>query len=108
MPMISMACRIKLNDNKDIADVRITVGPAGPVPYLAESAMEVLAGGPATDVQFRQAAKAVLSDVTFRSSKYRASREYREEMIRTHLPRVLTRATERAISGRAVPQGVGL
>jgi CO/xanthine dehydrogenase FAD-binding subunit len=108
LPMISMACRLKLDENKHIESIRITVGPAGPVPYLAEAAMEVLTGGPAEKQQFDQAADAVLSAVTFRSSKYRASREYREEMIRAHLPVVLARATERAITGQAVPQGVGL
>ena len=108
LPMISMACRIKLDQTKQIETVRITVGPAGPVPYLAETAMQILTSGPAVKEQFDQAAAAVLSQVTFRSSKYRASREYREEMIRTHLPAVLARATQRAITGHAVPEGVGL
>lgn len=107
LPMISLACRLKLDAVKRIKSVRITVGPAGPVPYLAETAMEVLTGGPAVKEQFNQAAAAVLSDVTFRSSKYRASREYREQMIRTHLPDVLARATARAINGQAVPRGIG-
>jgi CO/xanthine dehydrogenase FAD-binding subunit len=69
--------------------------------------MAVLAGGPAGQQQFDMAAQAVLDHVTFRDSKYRASREYREAMIRTHLPAVLARAAERAITGKAIPEGVG-
>ena len=108
LPMISMAARLQLNDNNTITGVRISLGPAGPVPYLAEPAMELLTGGPAVPQQFDKAADAVLDSVPLRSSKHRATREYRAEMVRTHIPIILARATERARSGRAVPQGVGL
>lgn len=107
LPMISMACRLGLDDDQNIDRIRITIGPAGPVPYLAEPAMEQLINTPATHEQFAKAADAVLKSVKFRSSKYRASRQYREAMIRTHLPRVLERAAQRAVTGRVVPEGVG-
>jgi hypothetical protein len=38
--------------------------------------------------------------VTLRSSKYRASSEYRAIMIRTYLPIILARAAERAGANR--------
>jgi CO/xanthine dehydrogenase FAD-binding subunit len=107
LPMISMAARLQLDANSTITSVRISLGPAGPVPYLAEPAMEVLTGGPAVPEQFINAANAVLAAVVLRTSKYRATREYRAEMIRTHLPLILSLAAERARSGHAVPQGVG-
>ena len=108
LPMISMAARLRLNDNNTITAVRISLGPAGPVPYLAEPAMNLLKGGSAVPQQFDKAADAVLDSVPLRTSKHRATREYRAEMVRTHLPIILARAAERARSGRAVPQGVGL
>lgn len=107
LPMIAMACRLKLGEDNTIVSARITIGPAGPVPFLAESAMAALVGGPAGLEQFEMAAEAALAEVALRNSKYRASREYREEMIRTHLPAVLSRAAERASTGRAIPQGIG-
>ena len=107
LPMISMAVRLQLDDNNTITAARISLGPAGPVPYLAEAAMNVLTGGPAVTEQFEQAAEAVLDSVTLRTSKYRATQEYRVQMIRTHLPLILARAAERARSGHAVPEGVG-
>ncbi len=106
LPMISMAARLQLDENNIITTVRISLGPAGPVPYLAEPAMEVLTGGQAGAEQFDKAAEAVLASVPLRTSKYRATREYRAEMIRTHLPLILARAAERAGSGHAVPEGV--
>ena len=106
LPMISMAARLQLDNNSIIA-ARVSLGPAGPVPYLAEQAMEVLKGGLAESGLFDKAAQAVLDSVPLRTSKHRATQEYRAEMIRTHLPLILARATERARSGHAVPEGVG-
>lgn len=106
LPMFSMASRLLLHNNT-ISAARVSLGPAGPIPYLAEEAMGVLKGGTAGSELFEQAAQAVLASVPLRTSKYRATREYRAEMIRTHLPLILTRAAERARSGHAVPEGVG-
>jgi carbon-monoxide dehydrogenase medium subunit len=107
LPMISMAARLQLDDSGLIESVRIAIAPGGPVPCLAETAMAALIGGPASIACFEQAAETALHGISLRSSKYRASREYRAEMVRTHLPRVLALAAERAESGRAIPRGVG-
>jgi len=96
LPIISMGVRLKIDATNTIDEARISMGPVGPVPYLAEPAMEVLAGGPATSEQFVRAAEVALENVELRTSKYRASREYREQMVRTWLPVILSRATERA------------
>jgi len=96
LPIISMGVRLRIDDSKTIAEARISMGPVGPVPYLAEPAMNVLAGGPATNEQFVRAAEVALENVELRTSKYRASRDYREQMVRTWLPVILNRAAERA------------
>ncbi len=107
LPMISMAARLQLDDDDTITSVRISLGPAGPVPYLAEPAMDLLMGAKAGFHQFSAAADTVLASVPLRTSKHRATREYREEMIRMHLPIILERAAGRARSGLAIPEGVG-
>lgn len=107
LPMIAMAARLRLDDSNTITAARVSLGPAGPVPYLAEAAMDVLSGGQAATRLFDQAAEAILASVQLRTSKYRATREYRAEMIRTHIPLILARAAERARSGNVVPEGVG-
>ena len=106
--MISMAARLQVDDNNNITAVRISLGPAGPVPHLAVPAMNLLKGRPAVLPEFKKAADAVLASIPLRSSKHRATREYREEMIRTQLPVILIRAAERARGGQVVPQGLGL
>jgi carbon-monoxide dehydrogenase medium subunit len=96
LPIISMAARVRLNDVGEIAAVTISMGPVGPVPWIATPAMELLLGQPPTAALFAEAAEVVLSKVSLRTSKYRATREYRESMIRTYLPLILRRAAERA------------
>jgi CO/xanthine dehydrogenase FAD-binding subunit len=96
LPIISMGVRVKIGAANTITEARISMGPVGPVPYLAEAAMDVLVGGPATSEQFARAADAALDSVKLRASKYRASREYREQMVRTWLPVILDRAVKRA------------
>ncbi len=98
LPIISMGVRVALDDDV-ITDARISMGPVGPVPYLAEPAMEVLVGGPATASQYAEATEVALENVELRASKYRATREYREQMVRTFLPAILERAVERARRG---------
>ncbi|MDJ0751645.1 MAG: FAD binding domain-containing protein [Woeseiaceae bacterium] len=99
LPIISMGVRVALDESDVINEARISMGPVGPVPYLAEPAMEVLIGGPATADQYAKATEVALKNVELRASKYRATREYREQMVRTFLPVILERAVERARRG---------
>ena len=96
LPIISMGVRLELDDEHIIKAARISMGPVGPVPYLAEPAMEVLIGKAAGDQVYAEAAAAALASVSLRASKYRASHEYREQMLRTFLPAILARAAGRA------------
>ncbi len=107
LPMISMAARLTLDDAGAIASSRISIGPAGPTPFLAEQAMETLVGSSPTAESFTRAAEAALAQAKLRTSKHRATEEYRAEMIRIQLPRTLTLAADRAATGRVVPEGVG-
>jgi carbon-monoxide dehydrogenase medium subunit len=107
LPMLSMAACVQLADEQTIAAARVAIGPAGPIPFLAEKTMELLAGSEPTGETFTRAAEAALGEVHLRSSQHRASSAYREEMIRVQLPKTLRKAVERAQSGTAEPEGVG-
>lgn len=95
LPIISMAARLTMDDDEIVA-ANISMGPVGPIPWFAEPAARVLIGGPASRVQFDRAVAEALARVTLRTSKYRATQEYREMMIRTYLPIILAKAAERA------------
>jgi CO/xanthine dehydrogenase FAD-binding subunit len=96
LPIVSTAARVRLDEAGNIGAVTISMGPVGPVPWVAEPAMAILRGGPPTRERFDEAAEAVIAEVTLRTSKYRATSEYRRAMIRTYLPLILARAVERA------------
>jgi len=106
LPIISMAVRVQLNDAGLVSKASISMGPVGPVPYIAKPAMNVLEGRPASEKQFQKAAKAALDSVSLRASKYRASHDYRAEMVNTFLPIILGKAAERAAGSPADNQGV--
>ena len=95
LPIISMATRLKM-DGDTIAAAGISMGPVGPTPWFAEPAAEILVGKPASQKQFEKAANIALENITLRTSKYRATEEYRATMIRTYLPIILATATRRA------------
>lgn len=107
LPMIGMAARLQV-ENGLVTAARISIGPAGPTPFLAEKAMAFLTGQPATAAAFAQAAEIALAEVKLRTSRHRATAEYRAEMIRGQLPKTLAKAAERAATGQAVPEGMGM
>ena len=95
LPIISMAARLGIDDGT-ITSAGISMGPVGPVPWFAEPAADVLIGGPPSNAQFDKAVAMALDQISLRTSKYRATEEYRAMMIRTYLPIILATAAERA------------
>lgn len=96
LPIISMAARIEVADDNTITAAGVSMGPVGPVPWFAEPVTTALIGAPIGQALFENAADIALDNVQLRASKYRATREYRETMIRTYLPIILRNAAERA------------
>ena len=95
LPIISMAARLEV-DGDTITSASIGMGPVGPVPWFAAPVAEALVGGTTSTRQYDKAVDVALDNVTLRTSKYRATEEYRTTMIRTYLPIILARAAERA------------
>ena len=95
LPIISMAARLEVDENI-ITAASISMGPVGPVPWFAEPVAAVLIGGTTSTEQYKKAAELALDNVTLRTSKYRATKEYRATMIRTYLPIILAKAAKRA------------
>jgi CO/xanthine dehydrogenase FAD-binding subunit len=83
-----------------IADVRIAIGPAGPVPFRARQAEQVLRDRPFGPGIFLLAYQAILADARFRSSPHRATFEYRQQMTRHLLNETLNAAWKRTFQGR--------
>ena len=105
LPMINMAVRLGLDGAADrILHARVTIGPAGPAPFLAIQTMDFLCGRPVTSETFTLAADLTLNEVHLRTSRHRATDEYRAQMIHTLLPQTLMMAAERARATQTSPQ----
>ncbi|MDX1687653.1 MAG: xanthine dehydrogenase family protein subunit M [Candidatus Promineifilaceae bacterium] len=90
-----------------VDDVRICIGPVQPVPTRAREAEQALRGRSLQEA-LPDAVAAAQAEFSPRTSKHRATAEYRVEMIDVLLRRALPLAVRRARTGEAVPEGLGL
>jgi carbon-monoxide dehydrogenase medium subunit len=108
LPVLGCAVWVRLNDSGDtITDARVCIGPAAPVPVRAESVEAALRDTTWSEAALDRIVAAARRDLHPRASRYRATAEYRAEMIEVLLRRTLPLAVQRARSGEAVPEGMG-
>lgn len=109
LPILGCAAWVRLDETgHTYTDARICIGPVASVPVRAAEVEAALHGQPANEESLDQAVSAALETLHPRTSKYRATADYRREMIEVLLRRVLPLAVSRARTGEAVPEGVGI
>src|SRR5690606_23391290 len=109
LPVLGCAVWVRLSEDRVYyEDARISIAPVAPMPVLAEAVSEVLRGQPTNDETLEQAVAVAHETLKPRTSKYRATGEYRQHMIGTLLRLTLPLAVERARTGVAHAEGVGL
>ena len=79
-----------------ILEVRISVGPSGPVPRRMKKAEDVLRDQIYCDEIVDLAYEALLDEANFRTSRHRATKEYRQQMVGVLLEDVLENAWQKA------------
>ncbi|MBT9778266.1 xanthine dehydrogenase FAD-binding subunit XdhB [Clostridium sp. MCC353] len=94
---LGCAVRVKLSeDKKRIEDVRLGYGVAGPTPLRCKKAEEGLKGREVTDIEaMEEFGKTALTEVNPRSS-WRASKEFRLQLIEELSKRALKEAVKKA------------
>jgi carbon-monoxide dehydrogenase medium subunit len=109
LPILGCAAWIELDDAGDhYRAVRLCIGPVDKVPVRITAVEEVLTGQAVTQDTIEQAVRVAHAAVHPRTSKYRATAEYRDEMVEVLLRRVLLLAVERVRTGQVTPEGVGM
>jgi carbon-monoxide dehydrogenase medium subunit len=100
LPILGVAAQVTLDESgKRAVAASIAVGPAGPIPFRAtESEAILLAAAALDDAAIEAAIVAAQRQAELRTSKHRASKEYRHEMVAVLLRRVLPKAIVRAHS----------
>lgn len=113
LPILAGAVWVRVQGSKGageqskIVDVRICLGPVQPIPCRAMQAEAALRGR-MLDEALADGVAAAQAEFSPRASKYRATAEYRREMIAVLLRRALPLAVQRAAGGEIAPEGVGL
>jgi CO/xanthine dehydrogenase FAD-binding subunit len=93
--ILNMAAWVKLDPNDNIAEVRIACGPAGPRPFRAYQSESIFKGKMFDDNAFNQVCRVLESEVSLRTSRHRATKEYREQLLSVLLRDVLEAAIAR-------------
>ncbi|HAJ35959.1 MAG TPA: hypothetical protein DCL15_09725 [Chloroflexi bacterium] len=98
LPILGVAAQVQLDEmGRRAVAASIAIGPAGPIPFRATESEAILLAAPSLDeVAIEVAIAAAQRQAELRTSKHRASKEYRHEMVAVLLRRVLPKAIARA------------
>ena len=94
--ILNMAAWVKLNEDGKIEKARVSCGPAGPKPFRAKKTEEFLVGKTWNESAHQESSKIMAGEVNLRTSKHRATKEYRHQILPVLLREVLDAAVERA------------
>jgi carbon-monoxide dehydrogenase medium subunit len=94
--ILNTAVWLETKDNM-IEDIRISVGPSGPIPKRMIKTENVLRNNKYSTETINQAQKTLLEEANFRTSKYRSTKNYREKMAGLLLRDTLSEAYERSL-----------
>ncbi len=95
-------CGVELQlaeDLEHIEWVRIAIGPVADTPLRATCAEDYLRGAQCDESEFEIAARQAAFACTLRTSRLRATKEYREEVVQVLIRRALRRAVQSAREG---------
>ncbi|HSM23756.1 MAG TPA: FAD binding domain-containing protein [Anaerolineaceae bacterium] len=95
LPILNLAVWLR-RKNGIVDDIRIVFGPSGPVPTRALQVENIFRGRQLTNEIFLEANKSLLETVKFRTSKMRATAEYRYHLAQKLLEKVVRNAWLRA------------
>ncbi|NLH06766.1 MAG: hypothetical protein GX484_04095 [Chloroflexi bacterium] len=109
LPILACAVWVRLSEDGDtIEKSRGCIGPVAPVPTRIGVVEELLNGSHYNDDLLEEVVRVARTELKPRTSKYRATSEYRTEMVEVLLRRALPLAVKRARTGEVVPEGIGL
>ncbi len=94
--ILNMAAWVKLDEDGNLEKTRVSCGPAGPKPFRALKTEKYLSGKTWGDSVLQEAAKILAEEVSLRTSKHRATKEYRHQLLPVLLRKVMDMAIERA------------
>jgi xanthine dehydrogenase FAD-binding subunit len=95
LPILNLSVWLR-REGEIFADLRVAVGPAGPVPQRARAVEGFLRGSLYSPERLAQAQSLLAGDLRFRTSPRRSTAEYRHHLVGSLFEKVLSTAWERA------------
>lgn len=92
--ILNLAVWLEMREEK-IIDIRIAVGPSGPVPRRMVNAENALKNNELSEKAIELAYQAILDEAKLRTSRHRATKEYRQDMIKVLLEKTIREAAQR-------------
>lgn len=109
LPILGCAVWVKLDQQgTTFLESRICIGPVESTPGRALAVETALRGKPVGEDTLSQAVRVAHESLHPRTSKYRATAQYRDYMIETLLRQALPLAVKRARAGVAEAEGIGM
>jgi len=93
--ILNMAAWVQIGSSGRFQDLRISCGPAGPKPFRAYQTERYFKDKRFNEETFNEACKVLESEVRLRTSRHRATKEYREQLLPVLLREVLETAVTR-------------
>jgi CO/xanthine dehydrogenase FAD-binding subunit len=100
--ILNMSVWLRISEDERVEDIRLTVGPAGPVPFRARQTESAMRGQIPEASSIQSALDVLLDEARLRTSPHRATMEYRQLLIGVLLKRTLGLAHQRAVESKAV------
>ena len=97
--ILNMAVWLRLNTQRELAEVHIALGPAGPTPFRARETELRLKGQSKTELMYESGVEGLLQETQLRTSPYRATQEYRRHLLEVLLRRCMEAAFSSALQG---------
>jgi len=94
--ILNMGVWVRSADSGMIDAIRIGVGPAGPTPLRAEKTEALLTGRVWNEDAQKEAHECLLQEASLRTSRHRATKEYRQHLVGVLLNRTVTEAIRRS------------
>jgi CO/xanthine dehydrogenase FAD-binding subunit len=94
--ILNMAAWVKVGPDGMIEKIRLSCGPAGPKPFRAVKTEAYLTKKVWSDEELSKAVDILMKEVSLRTSKHRATKEYREQLLPVLLQEVMVKALQRA------------
>jgi carbon-monoxide dehydrogenase medium subunit len=93
--ILNMGLRMLVAEGRMVEEIRLALGPAGPTPFRAHKTEGFITGRKLESEMIAEAERVLAREVTLRTSPHRATKQYRQHLLRILLQRTVDASLDR-------------